>query len=37
MSNSEVINIIIINIVMIFAIEIIILYYLYRPHVKPYF
>lgn len=32
-----VINIIIISIVMIFAIEIIILYYFYRPHVKAYF
>ena len=32
-----VINIIIISIVMIFVIEIIILYYLYRPHVKSYF
>jgi len=32
-----VINIIIISIVMIFVIEIIILYYLYRPHVKEYF
>jgi hypothetical protein len=34
---SMVINIIIISIVIIFAIEIIILYYLYRPHVKAYF
>jgi hypothetical protein len=32
-----VINIIIISIVMIFAIEILILYYFYRPHVKAYF
>lgn len=37
MSNSEAINIIIIYMVMIFAIEIIILYYSYKPHVKPYF
>jgi hypothetical protein len=31
-----VINIVIISIVVIFAIEVIILYYLYRPHVKAY-